>query len=196
MSQKEEEELLTMRKNINALLNQDIPFKKLSYIKIDKLDITTDNLIISIIFIFIWIFIWFLFGFFNFGSYSIILFILYICIELYNIIESQNTVEILNTFSTVRYNDAISKGETFLCIIIIFYIFVFNMNLNSVQEKNIYKLLTVIIGFSCLLLFKIKFKDNSRNMRNLILIDKKINNQIIILFIMCIYLIFIYNKKI
>ena len=196
MSQKEEVELLSMRKNINTILNKDITFKKLSYVKIDNIDIVTDNLIISIIFILIWTFIWFLFGFFNFGSYTIFFFILYICIELYNIIKSQTTVEVLNTFSNVRYNDAISKGETFLCIIIIFYIFIFNMNLNNEQQRIIYKLLSVIVGFSCILLFKIKFKDNSRNMRNLILIDKKINNQIIILFIMCIYLIFIYNKKI
>jgi hypothetical protein len=196
MSQKEQEELLNMRKNINVILNQDIPFKKLSYVKIDNLDIAKDNLIISSIFIFIWIFIWFVFRFFDIGSYSIFFFILYILIEIYNIIKSSTTIEINNTFSSLKYNDAISKGETFLCIIVILYIFVFNMDLDGENKKIIYKLLSVILGFSCLLLFKIKFKDNSRNMRNLILIDKKINNQIIILFMMCIYLIFIYNKKI
>jgi hypothetical protein len=196
MSQKEQEELLNMRKNINTILNQDISFKKLSSIKIDNLDIAKDNLVISSIFIFIWIFIWFVFRFFDIGNYVIFFFILYILIEIYNIIKSATTIETNNTFSSVKYNDAISKGETFLCIMVILYIFVFNMNLDHENKKIIYKLLSVILGFSCLLLFKIKFKDNSRNMRNLILIDKKINNQIIILFMMCIYLIFIYNKKI
>lgn len=196
MSKKEEQELLNMRKNINTLLNKNISFKKTSSIQIDKVNISTDMLIITTIFALVWIFIWFMLGFFDIGHYTIVFFFLYIGVELFNIVESSLTVEVNNIFSTSKYNDNISKGETFFSIIIILYIFVFTMGLDKDSEKIIYKLLTVMLFFSAILLFKIKFKDNSRNMRNLMIIDQKINNQIIVLFIMCIYLIFIYHKKI
>lgn len=189
MNNKQEEEGLTADE-INNLL-QEAKFRTIPTVKIFGKTIGTDALIISLVSVFIWILIWKVFGLFSLGNYSIIFFIAYIIIAIVNIFNSSTDTEISVEMAVGELQNEIVRIIGVFGVIILVFVFLFNIQMNNDVKNTCYKLLTIVLTFFAISLIKIDPKNDSRNIRNIRLIIQKFYNQGVILFMLTLYFIYV-----
>jgi hypothetical protein len=175
---------------INDLL-QESKFKSNPSVQIFGKSVSIDALTITSISIFVWILIWKVFGLFNLGNYSIAFFILNIFLEILNIFNSSTDTEI-NVETEVGYlQNVITRIIGVFGIIILVFVFLFNIQMNNDIKNTCYKILSIVLIYFAISLFIIEPKNDTRNIRNIRLIIEKFYNQGIILFMLTIYFIYL-----
>ena len=175
---------------INYMLQQN-NYKNIPIIKLFGIKVGLESFIITIISIIVWIFIWKIFNLFKIGKFTIFIFLLYIIVSIFNIFNSSTDTEISVENAVYEMLNQISRIQAALGVIILVFVFLFNIKIDETHRLLAYKLLTIIICLLILSMIALDSKNETRNIRNIRLYTQKLFNQAIILFMLC--LIIIYN---
>jgi uncharacterized membrane protein YqjE len=181
---------------INFMLQDESKYKSIPTIKLFGISVGLESLIITIISIIVWIIIWKIFGLFKLGKFTIILFILYIIIAFFNIFNSSTDTEISVENAVYELQNQISRIEGALGSIVLVFVFLYNMKLDEAHRLFAYKLLIIIISMLILSIVTLDPKNDTRNIRNIRLFIQKLYNQAVILFILCLLVIYFGITKI
>jgi hypothetical protein len=178
--------------DINNILNQEelINFKPLPYVEIFGKKVNLDALIISSISIILWICLWKFFNLFEIGTYSLIFFFLYIAILIFNIFNSSIDTERNLELATYEIEKQVTNSETVMGVIIILYVFLYNIQMDSNLRLISYKLLTIIMFLLSFSVLKYALKNDTKNIRIVRIFTEKFYNQSIILFIFSLFVIY------
>lgn len=175
---------------INDLL-QEAKFKPIPTVKIFGKTVGIEPLTITSISIFVWILLWKVFGLFNLGNYSIAFFILYIFLEILSLFNSSIDTDISVETEVEYLQNIIIRIIGVFGIIILVFVFLFNIQMNNDIKNTCYKILSIVLIYFAISLFMIDPKNEPENIRNIRLIVQKFYNQGIILFMLAIYFIYL-----
>ena len=181
--------------DINKLLEEDQIYTSIPLLTIGNVQIGKDVFISSIISFVLWVFLWFYFGLFNLGNYTLIFFFIFIFILIFNMVNSSLNIERSVENAAYDIQNQIVKAEGLLGVIILVFVFLFNIDMSSDSKIIVYKLLAVILTMLSISIISLETQNNSRNIRNVRLGMVQLYNQSIILFILCLYLIYMGIKK-
>ena len=181
---------------INSMLEDANKYKNIPTIKIFGIKVGLESFILSIISIVIWIVIWKVFNLFAIGKFSIILFLLYIFVAIFNIFNSSTDTEISVENAAYELQNQITRIEGALGVIVLVFVFLFNIKLDETHRLIAYKLLTIIISMLILSIIALDPKNETRNIRNIRIYTEKLYNQSVILFILCLLVIYFGITKI
>lgn len=176
--------------DINKLLQEDQLYSNLSYISFGKIQLGTEIFIISILSFLLWIFLWLYFGLFKLGNYNIIFFSVFIGVLILNLFNSS-----LNTQKSVEnaaydMQNQIVKAEGLLGVVILLFVFLFNIDMKNDIRIIVYTILTLVLILLCISIISLESQNNSKNIRNIRLAMTQFYNQSLILFIFSLYLIY------
>lgn len=181
---------------INYMLQDESKYKSIPTVKLFGIVLGLESFIISIIAIVVWIAIWKIFDLFKIGKFSIYLFLLYIFIVIFNIFNSSTDTEINVENAVYELQNQISRIEGALGVIILVFVFLFNLKMDETNRLIAYKLLTIIICMLILSIVALDPKNETRNIRNIRLYTQKLYNQAVVLFILCLIVIYLGITKI
>jgi len=178
--------------DINNILNQEelINYKPLPYVEIFGKKVNLDALIISSISIILWICIWKFFNLFEIGTYSLIFFFMYIALIIFNIFNSSIDTERNLELATYEIEKQVTDGEAAMGVIIILYVFLYNIQMDSNLRLISYKLLTLVLVLCSFGIIKYALKNDTKNIRVVRIFSEKFYNQSIILFIFSLFVIY------
>ena len=178
--------------DINTMLKEEeiLRLKPLPYLEFFGRKINLDSLIISALGLILWICIWKFFNLFDIGKYSLIFFFIYVFIVLFNIFNSSVDTERNLELATYEIEKQITNVEAAMGIIIILYVFLYNIQMDSESRILSYKLLTIIMVLCSISIIKYSLKNDSINVRTIRIITEKFYNQAIILFSLCLVVIY------
>lgn len=179
--------------DINDMLKEEeiLRLKPLPYVEFAGKKINLDNLIISCLGLILWIFIWKYFNLFDIGKYSLIFFLLYILIILFNIFNSSVDTERNLELATYEIEKQITNVEAAMGVIILLYVFLYNIQIDSSSRIIVYKLLTIVMVLCSISIIKYALKNDTVNVRNVRIISEKFYNQAIILFTLSLVVIYL-----
>ena len=179
--------------DVNNIIQQDevLNMRPLPYIEIFGLKVNLDSLIISLAGLLIWIFIWKFFNLFETGLYSFIFFFMYILLLIFNIYNSSLNTETNMEMSTYEIEKQLTNVEAAMGVIIILFVFLYNIQMDSNARIFAYKLLTIDMIMCSFAIIKYALKNDTRNIRMIRIANEKIYNQAIILFIFSLVVIYL-----
>lgn len=178
--------------DINNILNQEelINFKPLPYVEFFGKKVNLDSLIISSVSIILWICLWKFFNLFEIGTYSLIFFFMYIALIIFNIFNASIDTERNLELATYEIDKQVTNGEAAMGVIIILYVFLYNIQMDSNLRLISYKLLTIVMILCSLAIIKYALKNDTKNIRIVRIVSEKFYNQSIILFIFSLIVIY------
>lgn len=179
--------------DINDILNQEelINFKPLPYVEFFGKKVNLDALIISSLSIILWICLWKFFNLFEIETYSLIFFFMYIVLIIFNIFNSSIDTEKNLELATYEIEKQVTNVEAAMGVIIILYVFLYNIQMDSNLRLISYKLLTLVLVLSSLAILKYALKNDTKNIRIVRIVTEKFYNQSIILFIFSLIVIYL-----
>jgi len=179
--------------DINDIIKQEelLNFNPLPYIEFFGKKVDLNTLIISCISLIIWIIIWRVFNLFEIGTYSLIFFFIYIAILFFNIFNSSIETEKNLEFATYEIEKHITNVEAAMGVIVILYVFLYNIQLDNNSRIISYKLLTIVMVLCSIAIIKYALKNDTKNVRTIRIFTEKLYNQAIILFILSLFVIYL-----
>ena len=122
--------------------------------------------------------------------------LLYIFVSIFNIFNSSTDTEISVENAEYELQNQITRIEGALGVIVLVFVFLFNIKLDESHRLIAYKLLTIIISMLILSIIALDPKNETRNIRNIRIYTEKLYNQSVILFILCLLVIYFGITKI
>jgi hypothetical protein len=179
--------------DIDIMLQEEETLKArpLPYIKIFGKKINIDSLVIGCFGLLLWILIWKFLNIFDIGWYTYIFFVFYIIILLLNIFVISLTAETNIEIATYGLEKQTSNTEAAMGVIIILFVFLYNIQMNSQNRDMAFKLLTVVMVFCTFAIIKYSTANDTGNMRIVRLITQKLYNQSIVLFALSFIVIYL-----
>ena len=175
--------------DINNLIERQNTIVKLTSFKIFGKDFDVRATIIAFISIILWIFIWFFFNIFSIKG-SIVFFIIFIVLTILNLL-NDSTYQLLDPETEdFSYDRQINNIEGAVGIIVLVFIFLFNISMDETIKRRTSKILVISLIISCLTLFIYNIKYRSVNIRNVRMITQQFFNQSIILFMLSLFSIY------
>jgi hypothetical protein len=175
--------------DINNLIERQNTIVKLTSFKIFGKDFDVRATIIAFISIILWIFIWFFFNIFSIKG-SIVFFIIFIVLTILNLF-NDSTYQLLDPETEdFSYDRQINNIEGAVGIIVLVFIFLFNISMDETIKRRTSKILVISLIISCLTLFIYNIKYRSVNIRNVRMITQQFFNQSIILFMLSLFSIY------
>jgi hypothetical protein len=178
-----------------SLSEEQTKYKKLPTINIFGKNISTENLIVSVIGIIMWVIIWKIFNLFDTGSFSSLFFISFIVFDIINIFTTSTNTEVNVTESNYRLQNQLNISLGILGAIIILLSFLYKFEIDKIYKEKAFNLLTVITSILCLSLLTFGVKNDSEEITVLRFIVEDLQSMGIILIILLMYVLYLGNKK-
>jgi hypothetical protein len=182
-------------KDVNKLINKEVINIDIPSIHLFGKNVSLDSIKITILSIILWTVIFYFFGLFKINKYSIIFFIIYILIELFNLFNDPIKIHTNVELTTFINQGQLERTQTLFAILILLIIFLFNFKSDNEYKGQIYKIYLIILFLLFLSFFRYDMKSIFRNVKNVTQFSNQTYNQCIILFIYVLYLIFIVISK-
>jgi len=182
-------------KDVNKLINKEVINIDIPSIHLFGKNVSLDSIKITILSIILWTVIFYFFGLFKINKYSIIFFIIYILIELFNLFNDPIKIHTNVELTTFINQGQLERTQTLFAILILLIIFLFNFKSDNEYKGQIYKIYLIILFLLFLSFFRYDMKSIFRNVKNVTQFSNQTYNQSIILFIYVLYLIFIVISK-
>ena len=178
-------------KEIKKLLEEDQLYSSVPTINIGNFKLSSDLLIISIFSIILWISLWIYLGLFKLKNYNIIFFVLFIALLIFNLFNASLNIQKSVENAAYDTQNQIVKAEGLLGVVILFFVFLFNIVMDNDIKIIVYKILTVILILLSISIISLETQNNSTNIRNIRLLMTQFYNQGNVLFIFSLYLTYI-----
>lgn len=161
-------------------------------IQIGDLVISTGVLVITLVFDVIFALLWYFLGIFDIAPYAPWVFIVYIILDIYNILNDATTTDISVSEAYNEIQDEVIRVQGIIGVIVIVYgVALLATEIDSSRRERAMKILTYSLILMCFSLITYATPNSSRYIRNIRLIKERLSNQAIFLFILALLILLI-----